>query len=127
MSAIVVKRYIFDYGELLKILTETPYSKKLLISDFDKNQTFEIVYDSTNNKYVLEMYESTLLFNSITELIDYLKKNFIFTFLYAKIYYICDFNCNDKEIKQLYEYLSKDKDNLLVKITKVKQMDYSYV
>lgn len=127
MSSIVVKRYIFDYGELLKILTETPYSKRLLISDFDNNQTFEITYDSTNNKYVLEMFESTVLFDSVTKLIDYIKKNFVFIFLYAKIYYICDFDCDDKKIKQLYEYLLKDKDNLLVKITKVKQMDYSYV
>lgn len=126
MHSVFVKRYIFDYGELLKILTETSYSKKLLISDFDNNQTFEIIYDSTNNKYILEIFESTLLFDSVTELIDYLKKNFVFIFLYAKIYYICDFDCDDKEIKQLYNYLLKDRDNLSVKIVKPKQIDFIY-
>jgi len=127
MPSVLVKRYIFDYNELLKILTEVPYSKQIIINDFDNNLEFVIIYDSINDKFILETTESTLVFDSAKTLVEYLKRNFTFTFLYAKIFHICDFDCNDETIKRLYNYLLKDRDNLSVKIVRFKQIDYAFV
>lgn len=125
----MVKRYIFEFEELLKILTGVPYSKKILVKDFDNNEMFKIIHDSINDKYVLETDEFTFVFDSAFDLVNHLKKNLSFTFLYAVIYHICDFDCDDEKIERLYDYLIKDRDNLQVKLLKPKdlQSDILYV
>lgn len=116
MSGILVKRYILDYNELQKILDDKLYSKKLVLSDFDNNFMFEIEYDNLTELYTLNTDKTTFIFKSLKTLINFLKNNnFMIHFLYAKIYYICDFDCNDDDIQKLYDHLIKDKDNLYIK------------
>lgn len=129
MPVILVKRYILDFNEFLNVLNNLPYfSKKIFIADFDNNITFKITYDNITELFVLDINNDTFVFTSTNTLINYLKNHdFIFYFLYAEIYYVCDYDCDENKIQSLYEYLIKDRDNLLVKIIKPKEINYTYV
>lgn len=129
MPSILVKRYILDFAEFLQVLNNPPYySKRIIVNDFDNNITFEIAYDSITELFALNINGVTLIFTSAKTLIDYLKNhNFMFYFLYAEIYYICNYDCDKNSIQNLYEYLVKDRDNLLVKIIDAEEIDYTYV